>query len=92
MVSTGGGTSGRITPGGQRKVSRGKWDLAPFLHFSWQAHIGGLAGGVAAGWIFRERRPKATAKPGLLSGTTGPAFPGGQTGVIRGPGDPGTAP
>ena len=30
---------------------------------SWIGHIGGLAGGVAAGWIFRSRRDKAPAKP-----------------------------
>ncbi len=66
--------------------------LLPQAGIGWQAHIGGLAGGVAAGWIFRERRPKAAAKPDPLTGTAGPAFPGGQTGVIRKPGDRGGAP
>ena len=33
--------------------------LLPRAGIGWQAHIGGLVGGVAAGWIFRERRPKA---------------------------------
>jgi len=33
--------------------------LLPHAGIGWQAHIGGLAGGVAAGWIFRERRSKA---------------------------------
>ena len=47
----------------------------------WQAHIGGLVGGVAAGWIFRERRPKAPAKPAPATGsTTGLNFPGAQPG------------
>jgi membrane associated rhomboid family serine protease len=30
--------------------------LLPKAGIGWQAHIGGLVGGVAAGWIFRERR------------------------------------
>lgn len=30
--------------------------LLPKAGIGWQAHIGGLAGGVAAGWIFRDRR------------------------------------
>jgi membrane associated rhomboid family serine protease len=30
---------------------------------SWIGHIGGLVGGVAAGWLFRSRREKAVAKP-----------------------------
>ena len=66
--------------------------LLPQAGIGWQAHVGGLVGGVAAGWIFRERRPKAAAKPDPLTGTAGPAFPGGQTGVIRKPGDRGGAP
>src|SRR6266487_828709 len=65
--------------------------LLPHAGIGWQAHIGGLAGGVAAGWIFRERRPKAAAKPDPLTGTAGPGFPGGQTGVIRKPGGRGGA-
>src|SRR6266516_5099714 len=55
--------------------------LLPAAGIGWQAHAGGLAGGVAAGWIFRERRPKAAAKPDPPTGTAGPAFPGGQTSV-----------
>jgi membrane associated rhomboid family serine protease len=49
--------------------------LLPKAGIGWQAHIGGLAGGVAAGWIFRDRRPK----PGKLdpaTGTAGLNFPG----------------
>ena len=30
--------------------------LLPHAGIGWQAHIGGLVGGVAAGWIFRDRR------------------------------------
>jgi membrane associated rhomboid family serine protease len=30
--------------------------LLPHAGIGWEAHIGGLAGGVAAGWIFRDRR------------------------------------
>src|SRR6516162_3902021 len=39
--------------------------LLPKAGIGWQAHIGGLAGGVAAGWIFQDRRPKPAtpAKP-----------------------------
>jgi membrane associated rhomboid family serine protease len=46
--------------------------LLPHQGISWQGHIGGLVGGVAAGWIFRDRRPRA-AKPksALPARTTG---------------------
>ena len=54
--------------------------LLPKAGIGWQAHIGGLAGGVAAGWIFRERRPKA-AKPDPVTGTAGLTFPGTQPGI-----------
>jgi membrane associated rhomboid family serine protease len=30
--------------------------LLPHAGIGWQAHIGGLVGGVAAGWIFRDRK------------------------------------
>jgi membrane associated rhomboid family serine protease len=63
--------------------------LLPKAGIGWQAHIGGLAGGVAAGWIFRERRPKAAAKPDPAAGTAGLNFPGTQPGMTRRPGDPG---
>ena len=33
--------------------------LLPHAGIGWQAHIGGLVGGVAAGWVFRERRSAA---------------------------------
>jgi len=49
--------------------------LLPKAGIGWQAHIGGLVGGVAAGWIFRERRSSAgsPARPAKAS----PAPPGG---------------
>jgi hypothetical protein len=41
--------------------------LLPHAGIGWQAHIGGLLGGVAAGWLFRDRRTVGTAgsKTGL---------------------------
>ena len=41
--------------------------LLPHAGIGWQAHIGGLVGGVAAGWLFRERR--AGAPRALRSGS-----------------------
>src|SRR5580700_8183759 len=63
--------------------------LLPKAGIGWQAHIGGLAGGVLAGWIFRERRPKATAKPDPVTGIAGLNTSGTQPGMIRKPADPG---
>ena len=39
--------------------------LLPHQHIGWQAHVGGLAGGILAGWLLRERRAKTAkaAKP-----------------------------
>jgi len=45
--------------------------LLPAAGIGWQAHIGGLVGGVLAGWVLRERRPNAAARPPAL-----PAGPG----------------
>ena len=36
--------------------------LLPHAGIGWQAHIGGLVGGIAAGWIFRDKRPRASGK------------------------------
>jgi membrane associated rhomboid family serine protease len=48
--------------------------LLPHAGIGWQAHIGGLAGGVLAGWLFRDKRPRASAKPApLIPGTAPPA-------------------
>lgn len=38
--------------------------LVPQAGIGWQAHIGGLAGGVAAGWLFRDRGDGKTAVTG----------------------------
>ena len=51
--------------------------LLPHAGIGWQAHIGGLVGGVAAGWIFRERqagsRPgKGSVRPKPASAASGP--------------------
>jgi membrane associated rhomboid family serine protease len=45
--------------------------LLPHAGIGWQAHIGGLVGGILAGWLLRERRPASTRPPaGTTSGTT----------------------
>jgi len=44
--------------------------LVPQAGIGWQAHIGGLVGGVLGAWLFRDRRPgKAppAARPGAVS-------------------------
>jgi membrane associated rhomboid family serine protease len=47
--------------------------LLPQAGIGWQAHIGGLAGGVAAGWVFRDRR--TGAGPRTRSARSKPASP-----------------
>jgi membrane associated rhomboid family serine protease len=42
--------------------------LVPQAGIGWQAHIGGLVGGVLGAWVFRDRRPRKTpaaGKPGV---------------------------
>jgi membrane associated rhomboid family serine protease len=48
-------------------------------HVSWLAHLGGLIGGVAGGWIFRDRKGKGIAgqKPKRATGTGIEKRPGG---------------
>jgi membrane associated rhomboid family serine protease len=46
--------------------------VLPHAGIGWQAHIAGLAGGVAAGWIFRDRR---------AAGTTGSKAGGSKAGL-----------
>jgi membrane associated rhomboid family serine protease len=55
--------------------------LLPHAGIGWQAHIGGLVGGVAAGWIFRDR--KAARAVGATAGTT--ATPGRKPGKAVSP-------
>jgi membrane associated rhomboid family serine protease len=45
--------------------------LLPKQGIGWQAHIGGLAGGVLAGWVFRDRRSAKAAPAPVLPGTPG---------------------
>jgi membrane associated rhomboid family serine protease len=47
--------------------------LLPHAGIGWQAHIAGLAGGVAAGWVFRDRRAALAA--GSKAGRGGPSAP-----------------
>jgi len=42
--------------------------LLPQAGIGWQAHIGGLAGGILAGWVFRERRSGPAAKQAAAGG------------------------
>ena len=47
--------------------------LLPARGIGWQAHIGGLAGGILAGWLFRDRRTPVSN--GLASGPTARTAP-----------------
>jgi len=51
--------------------------LLPHAGIGWQAHVGGLVGGVLAGWLFRDKRPRdtGTSVP-VTRPVTGTAFPG----------------
>src|SRR6266567_2974533 len=42
--------------------------LLPARGIGWQAHVGGLAGGILAGWVFRERRAAATGRSSKPAG------------------------
>ena len=59
--------------------------LLPQAGIGWQAHIGGLAGGVLAGWVFRDRRvPRTAAGAGPGSGSGSPPRSGTGS-VLSGP-------
>jgi membrane associated rhomboid family serine protease len=60
--------------------------LLPQQGIGWQAHIGGLVGGILAGWVFRDRRPVQAARPVAPPGTQGAAG-----GKAAGPVDPSRA-
>jgi len=45
--------------------------LVPQAGIGWQAHIGGLVGGVLAGWIFRDRRSQPAGPAPLIGPLTG---------------------
>ena len=47
--------------------------LLPHAGIGWQAHIGGLVGGIAAGWIFRDRRPAGAGARGPAAAPAGPS-------------------
>jgi membrane associated rhomboid family serine protease len=68
--------------------------LLPQAGIGWQAHIGGLVGGIAAGWIFREKRPKPTGTRSPVTPATGTVLgstvPRPQAGVPKSPGAPGS--
>jgi membrane associated rhomboid family serine protease len=50
--------------------------LLPHAGIGWQAHIGGLAGGIAAGWIFRDRKAARAVAPGSPAAAAGGTRPG----------------
>jgi len=49
--------------------------LLPKAGIGWQAHIGGLVGGIAAGWIFRDRR--TSTGPAARPAQKAPSSPAG---------------
>ncbi len=57
--------------------------LLPHQHIGWQAHVGGLVGGILAGWLLRERRataatPARAVKAGKTPATRAGTAPSGQ--------------
>jgi membrane associated rhomboid family serine protease len=61
--------------------------LLPHQGIGWQAHIGGLVGGIASGWLFRDRRAKRrAAAPAVSSARTAPGTsisPAGRTTIAN---------
>jgi len=51
--------------------------LLPHAGIGWQAHIGGLVGGIASGWVFRDRRPGVPRGPRSGPGRSPAQFGGG---------------
>jgi membrane associated rhomboid family serine protease len=63
--------------------------LLPHQGIGWQAHIGGVIGGVLSGWLLRDKRPaRAKAKAGAAGAQAGStvALPAGPSGSSRQPG------
>ena len=54
---------------------------------SWIGHLGGLVGGIAAGWIFRTRRSSGAKPPGD-SGNSAGRPPGATVAVPTSPDHP----
>jgi membrane associated rhomboid family serine protease len=48
--------------------------LLPHQGIGWQAHVGGVVGGVLSGWLFRDRRAPAKS-PAVAAGQPSPASP-----------------
>ena len=61
--------------------------LLPHAGIGWQDHIGGLLGGIVAGWVFRDRRARAAAGTGTAGAKPSPALPGGSGKGATGPVD-----
>jgi membrane associated rhomboid family serine protease len=67
--------------------------LLPHANIGWQAHIGGLAAGVAGGWLFRDRSATAARRSGAAAVTAGGApGAGGAVPSRASSGDAGPAP
>ena len=45
--------------------------LLPHAGIGWQAHIGGLAGGIVGGWIFRDRAVGTATRTEVNQATAG---------------------
>src|SRR5450755_4421860 len=50
--------------------------LLPHAGIGWQAHIGGLAGGVLGGWLLRDRRAAKAVRASTGAGSTGASSTG----------------
>jgi membrane associated rhomboid family serine protease len=64
--------------------------LLPHQGIGWQAHVGGLVGGIVGGWLLRERHAAKAAKPakagagGAPGAAVQPARKAGQAGTTSG--------
>jgi membrane associated rhomboid family serine protease len=60
--------------------------LLPHAGIGWQAHIGGLVGGILAGWLLRDRRaPQASRATGSTAAAASSLEPATRLGRIRPP-------